>query len=77
MAAVLGYPDDPLHWNQTVGMTSLAGELDYFWQKETAGMYGDTAGGVAWGNVAPAANSMFPRDWVVTMAQEWMNDGVG
>ena len=76
MAAVLGYPDDPLHWNETVGMADLARQLEYDWERDTPGMYGDTSGGVGWANVAPAASSMFPRDWLITMASHWLDNPV-
>ena len=39
-------------------------------------MFGGTGNGIGFSNLAPAANSMFPRDWVVTMAHEWMDDSV-
>lgn len=37
-------------------------------------MYGNTDGGISWSNVAPAAISMFPREWVDLMARNWMDN---
>ena len=77
MAEILGYPDDAAHWNETVGMEGLNHTLETGWQIDTEGMYGATSGGIGFGNLANAANSAFPRDWVVTMAEMWMDDSVG
>ena len=76
MAAVLGCPEDAVHWNETVGMSGLGAALEAGWEQGTAGMFGDTSGGIAFPNLAPAANTAFPRDWVRTMAETWMDDSV-
>ena len=76
MAAVLGCPEDAMHWNETVGMSGLEAAIEAGWEQGTAGMFGDTSGGVAFPNLAPAANTAFPRDWVRTMAETWMDDSV-
>ena len=76
MADILGYPEDPAHWNETVNFPHLQQNMENQWEMETPGMYGGTSGGIGFGNVAPAANSMFPRDWVVRMAEEWIDDSV-
>ena len=77
MAEVLGSPEDAVQWNASVDFPGLGHRLDNLWEMDTPAMFGGTGGGIGFSNLAPAANSMFPRDWVVTMAQEWMNDGVG
>ena len=77
MAEILGYPEDPAHWNQTVNFPNLQQNLENLWELDTPAMFGGTSGGVGFSNVAPAANSMFPRDWVVRMAEEWMDNSVG
>ena len=76
MAAVLGCPEDAVHWNETVGMSGLGAALEAGWEQGTAGMFGDTSGGIAFPNLAPAANTAFPRAWVRTMAETWMDDSV-
>ena len=76
MADILGYPEDPAHWNETVNFPHLQQNMENQWEMDTPGMYGATSGGIGFSNVAPAANSMFPRDWVVTMAEEWIDNSV-
>ena len=76
MADILGYTEDPAHWNETVKYSNLEHRLESAWEVDTPGMFGDTGNGIGFSNLAPAANSMFPRDWVVTMAHEWMDDSV-
>ena len=76
MAEILGHPEDAVHWNETVGMDNLMRVFENGWEKETPGMYGTTSGGIGWSNVAPAANSQFPRDWLKIMAEEWLDDSV-
>ena len=73
MASVLGQEEDALHWNETVGMENLQYSLNNRWNS-SAHMFGLNGKGVAFGNIAPAANSQFPRDWVVQMAEHWMDD---
>ena len=77
MAEVLGTPEDAAHWNATVNYPGLGYRLENLWEVETPGMFGATGNGIGFSNLAPAANSMFPRDWLVTMAQEWMDNSVG
>ena len=77
MAEVLDIPEDADHWNATINYPGLAHRLENLWEKETPGMFGGTRNGIGFTNLAPAANSMFPRDWVVTMAQEWIDNSVG
>ena len=76
MAAVLGCPEDAVHWNETVGMSGLEAAIEAGWEQGTAGMFGDTSAGIGFPNLAPAANTAFPRDWVRTMAETWMDDSV-
>ena len=76
MAEVLGSPEDAAHWNETVKYSNLEYRLESAWEVDTPGMFGGTENGIGFSNLAPAANSMFPRDWVVTMAHEWMDDNV-
>ena len=76
MAEVLGTPEDAVHWNETVKYSNLEYRLESAWEVDTPGMFGGTGNGIGFSNLAPAANSMFPRDWVVTMAHEWMDDSV-
>ena len=61
MAAVLGWPEDAVHWNETVGMSGLEAAIEAGWEQGTAGMFGDTSAGLAFPNLAPAANTAFPR----------------
>ena len=42
-------------------------KLENFWEIDTPNMFGQTGNGIGWSNVAPAGNSMFPREWVVKM----------
>ena len=77
MAEVLGTPEDAAHWNATVNYPGLGHRLESAWEVETPGMFGSTGNGIGFSNLAPAANSMFPREWVVTMAEEWMDNSVG
>ena len=76
MAEVLGTPEDAVHWNETIKYPDLEYRLESAWEGDTPGMFGSTGNGIGFSNLAPAANSMFPRDWVVTMAHEWMDDSV-
>ena len=33
------------------------------------------SGGISsFGNIAPAANTQFPRDWIVEMAEHWLDE---
>ena len=77
MAEVLGSPEDAVHWNATVNFPGLGHQLENLWEVDTPGMFASTKNGIGFSNLAYAANSMFPRDWVVTMAQEWMDNSVG
>ena len=77
MAEVLGTPEDAVHWNGILNFPNLGHQLEDLWEVDTPGMFGGTQTGIGFGNLAPAANSVFPREWVVTMAQEWMDNSVG
>ena len=77
MAEVLGTPEDAAHWNATVNYPGLGHRLESAWEMETPAMFGSTGNGIGFSNLAPAANSMFPRDWLVTMAEEWIDNSVG
>ena len=76
MAEVLGTPEDAVHWNASVNFPGLGQKLENLWELDTPGIFGATDNGIGFSHLAPAANSMFPRDWVVTMAHEWMDDSV-
>jgi len=71
MAEILGFTEDPAHWNETVNMQNLYSQMENQWELETPGWYGS---GMGWGNVAPGANSMFPREWLKTMAEKWLDN---
>ena len=73
MAAVLGKEGDAVHWNETINMENLQWHLNNGWNS-SAFMYGLNGKGVAFGNIAPAAISQFPREWVVQMAEHWLDD---
>ena len=76
MARVLGTPEDAVHWNASVNFPGLGQMLENLWEMDTPAMFGSTGGGIGFVNLAPAANIMFPRDWLVAMAQEWMDNSV-
>ena len=76
MAEVLGYPEDPSHWNTTFNMDNIQHFLENEWEKDTPNMFGQTQGGVRWGAFAYTAMSMFPRDWVDAMAHSWLDNPV-
>ena len=77
MANILSYPDDVVHWNTTVDWNYFEYWLTSEWERDTPGMFGDTKyGGMGWSNIAPAGISMFPRDWIDTMAKEWMDNSI-
>ena len=76
MADVLGFPEDAIHWNSTGNIDNVQNELEYFWEIDTPGMYGGNEGKFGWTNIATAALSMFPREWVDIMAREWMDNPV-
>ena len=73
MASILGQEEDAVHWNQTVGMENLQLKLENRWNS-SAHLFGLNGKGVAFGNIAPAANTQFPRDWIVEMAEHWLDD---
>ena len=73
MASILGQEEDAVHWNQTVGMENLQWHLENRWNS-SAHLFGLNDKGVAFGNIAPAANTQFPRDWIVEMAEHWLDD---
>jgi len=75
MAEVLGYPEDPIHWNTTFNMDNIQHFLENEWEKDTPNMFGHTDGEtVKWGSFAYTAMSMFPREWVDAMAHSWLNN---
>ena len=76
MADILGFTEDPQHWNETVNMDNVDHWLNNEWEKDTPGMFGSTQNRMGFSNIAPAAISMFPREWVDIMAREWLNDPV-
>jgi hypothetical protein len=76
MARRLGYDNDTVHWNQSIGMDNVMQQLNNSWQMDTPNMYGSTTDGLGFGNIASAGISMFPREWVVAMAEHWMDDSV-
>ena len=63
MAEILGFPDDAIHWNSTVGMDNIQHNLENQWELDTEGMYGSTKNGMGWTNIAPAGgmHMFFPR----------------
>lgn len=76
MANILGHTEDPAHWNETVNFPHLEQTMKNGWELDTEGMYGSTSNGIGFSNVAPAANSLFPRDWVNIMAEQWLDNSV-
>ena len=74
MAAALGHEDDIAHWNSSVGMNRYAAQLNRSWEQDTPNMFGSTKGGMGFGNIAPAGTSVFPRAWVLAMAEHWLDD---
>ena len=76
MAEVLGQPEDAVHWNTSVDMAHVMDHLEYFWEIDTPGMFGGTGNGIGWLHIAPTGISMFPREWVETMASLWLDNPV-
>lgn len=76
MAEILGFPEDATHWNTSINMDYLPTLLENNWEKDTPNMWGGTENGIGFTNIAPTGMSMFPREWVDIMAQEWLNDPV-
>ena len=76
MAEVLGYSDDATHWNASIDMEHVMQHLEYFWEIDTPGMFGGTGGGIGWTQIASSGISMFPREWVETMARDWLDNPV-
>jgi len=74
MADTLGFHNDSAHWNETIHMDALDNWLTSQWEKSEPFMFGDTTDGMTWGNLAPTGMSMFPRDWTLAMAQNWMDN---
>ena len=74
MAEVLGYPEDPTHWNTTFDMDNIQHFLENEWERDTPNMFGQTKEGVKWGAFAYTAMSMFPREWVEAMADSWLDN---
>eukprot|EP00912_Choanoflagellata_sp_UC4_P002272 UC4_evm7s1434 len=76
MAAILGYNDDIAHWNASVDMESIGAHLNHSWEFDTPNMFGSTEDGMSFGNIAPAGTSVFPRAWLLAMAEHWMDDPI-
>ena len=76
MANVLGFPEDAEHWNATVGMDEVQHFLETGWEVDTPNVFGSTTNGIPWSSCAYAAMSMFPREWVETMAVNWLDNPV-
>jgi hypothetical protein len=76
MATILGHANDTAHWNASVGMDSVMQQLNASWEVDTPNMFGSTKGGMGFSNIATAGIRMFPREWVVAMAENWMDDSV-
>ena len=74
MAAALGHGNDTAHWNASIDIGHTNQSLYDQWQKDTPNMFGGTKGGMGWTNIAPAGISIFPREWVVAMAEHWMDN---
>lgn len=75
MATILGHGNDTAHWNASINIDYVPTNLKNNWQKDTPNMYGSTVGtGMGWTNIAPAGMSVFPREWLVAMAETWMDD---
>ena len=49
-------------------------KLNHSWEQDTPNMFGSTKDGMGFSNIATAGISMFPRKWVVAMAENWMDD---
>ena len=76
MARILGHENDTAHWNASVNMEGLTHWLNNSWEVETPNMFGPTKNGISFVNVATANLHQFPRDWVVAMAEKWLDDSV-
>jgi len=76
MATILGYDNDTAHWNASVDMANVQQALKSQWEIDTPNMNGGTKGGIGWTNIAPSGISMFPREYVVAMAEHWLDDPV-
>ena len=76
MAGWLGMPGDAAHWNASVNMAGLNRSLHDQWEKDTPNMFGST-NPMSWTNIAPAAIDAFPREWLVAMAENWLDNPQG
>lgn len=74
MATILGHANDVAHWNESVGLATAPAQLRAQWEVDTPNMFGSTANGMGWENIAYAGISFFPRDWVVAMADNWIDN---
>eukprot|EP01045_Picozoa_sp_COSAG04_P005199 COSAG04_NODE_237_length_19103_cov_15.726268_3_plen_308_part_00 len=54
-------------------MDNVAAQLNRSWELDTPNMFGSTKGGMGFGNIAPAGTSVFPRAWVLAMAEHWLD----
>ena len=76
MADILGFPEDPAHWNKTINFDRFDIWLENMWEVDTPSIFGPTINSVGQGNINYAAMSMFPREWAVEMAEVWLNNPV-
>ena len=76
MAAVLGTPEDAVHWNRTARMDNLPNWLNSNWERAAPNFFGGNPNNprVEWGGVAVHALSMYPREWALATAQTWLDD---
>ena len=65
-----------MHWNASIDMEHVMQHLEYFWEIDTPGMFGGTGDGIGWTQIASSGISMFPREWVETMARDWLDNSV-
>lgn len=76
MATILGHANDTAHWDAAIDINNTLPNIEKQWQLDTPNMYGSTANGMGYENIAPAGVSIFPRAYVVAMAENWLNDPV-
>ena len=58
----------------SVNMDNIEHFLENEWERDTPNMFGQTEDGVRWGSFAYTAMSMFPREWVEVMAENWLDN---
>ena len=76
MAEILGFPEDAAHWNETINMDDLESRIENQWEYDRPGMWGHTQDNFGWTHFANAANSQFPREYVKTMSETWLDNSV-